>query len=325
MSVYKIKTGYQVRFAFDGKQYKKNAKTRREAMAWEAQTRAKLERGESITPKSDKRRLSDLIDEWYNFHGHTLKTGKTRKTELHRIARDMGDPIAAKITAADFNRYRVEQGERGLSDNTLNHHQTYLSGVFAELIRADEWVLDNPLKKVKKLKVDDPDTTYLTKSQIKALLHQCENSRNAQLIAPVSLCLATGARWGEALGLKWHNVKGDRVTFIGTKNGKNRTIPISLEMHDLLRLKGHRTGPMFDSSLRMAFEGALERAKIVLPIGQKTHVLRHTFASHFVMNGGDLLTLQKILGHGSLDMVLRYAHLAPDHLEKAKYLNPLVK
>jgi len=41
------------------------------------------------------------------------------------------------------------------------------------------------------------------------------------------------------------------------------------------------------------------------------------------MNGGDLLTLQKILGHGSLDMVLKYAHLAPEHLEKAILLNPL--
>jgi site-specific recombinase XerD len=51
-----------------------------------------------------------------------------------------------------------------------------------------------------------------------------------------------------------------------------------------------------------------------------THTLRHTFASHFMMAGGNMLTLQKLLGHKSLTMTMRYAHLAPDfmHAEVAK-------
>jgi site-specific recombinase XerD len=53
------------------------------------------------------------------------------------------------------------------------------------------------------------------------------------------------------------------------------------------------------------------------------HALRHTFASHFVMNGGNLLALQKILGHSDLKMTMIYAHLAPDFLdgemEKVKF------
>ncbi len=51
-------------------------------------------------------------------------------------------------------------------------------------------------------------------------------------------------------------------------------------------------------------------------------MLRHTFASHFIMNGGNILVLQKILGHSSLTMTLRYAHLAPDHLQEAITLGP---
>ncbi|MCD8530717.1 MAG: tyrosine-type recombinase/integrase [Saccharospirillaceae bacterium] len=54
-----------------------------------------------------------------------------------------------------------------------------------------------------------------------------------------------------------------------------------------------------------------------------THILRHTFASHFMMNGGDILTLQKILGHSDLKMTLRYAHLSPDYLNQALEFNPL--
>ncbi|WP_236715532.1 tyrosine-type recombinase/integrase, partial [Pseudomonas sp. BMS12] len=52
--------------------------------------------------------------------------------------------------------------------------------------------------------------------------------------------------------------------------------------------------------------------------------LRHTFASHFIQNGGNILTLQKILGHSSLAMTMRYAHLAPDHLADAVRLAPKV-
>lgn len=56
-----------------------------------------------------------------------------------------------------------------------------------------------------------------------------------------------------------------------------------------------------------------------------THVLQHTFASHFIMNGGNILVLQKILGHSNLTMTMRYAHLAPGHLQEAKTLNPLAR
>jgi integrase len=72
-----------------------------------------------------------------------------------------------------------------------------------------------------------------------------------------------------------------------------------------------------------AFRRAVGLAGLELPDGQLTHVLRHTFASHFMMNGGNILALQRILGHSSLVMTMRYAHLAPDHLQEARALNPL--
>ena len=72
-----------------------------------------------------------------------------------------------------------------------------------------------------------------------------------------------------------------------------------------------------------AFKEAIDRANIELPLGQLTHVLRHTFASHFMINGGNTLALQRILGHQDLKTTMRYAHLAPDHLGSARTLNPL--
>ena len=67
----------------------------------------------------------------------------------------------------------------------------------------------------------------------------------------------------------------------------------------------------------------MDRTGIVTPAGQCAHILRHTFASQFVMNGGNILTLQKTLGHSSLQMTMRYAHLSPDHLKEVIQYNPL--
>lgn len=56
-----------------------------------------------------------------------------------------------------------------------------------------------------------------------------------------------------------------------------------------------------------------------------SHVLRHSFASHFMMAGGNIVVLQRILGHSDIRVTMRYAHFAPDHLEEAVTNNPLAK
>lgn len=69
----------------------------------------------------------------------------------------------------------------------------------------------------------------------------------------------------------------------------------------------------------------IEKCDIELPKGQLTHVLRHTFASYFMMNGRNILVLQKILGHTDIKVTMRCAHFVPDHLEEAAILNLLNK
>lgn len=64
-----------------------------------------------------------------------------------------------------------------------------------------------------------------------------------------------------------------------------------------------------------AFRAAADRSGIAFPAGQCAHILRHTYASHFIMQGGDIVTLQRILGHSTLDVTMLYAHLSPSHLQ----------
>ncbi len=68
---------------------------------------------------------------------------------------------------------------------------------------------------------------------------------------------------------------------------------------------------------------AIKSASIQLPKGQSSHVLRHSFASHFIMKGGNIVVLKDILGHSTIETTMRYAHLAPEHLADAVALNPL--
>lgn len=112
-----------------------------------------------------------------------------------------------------------------------------------------------------------------------------------------------------------------------TKSSKGRAIPISSalesEIHD--HYKNHGNGDKFFTSAYFAFRTALIEANLKHAEGQLSHILRHTFASHFMMNGGNVIVLQKILGHQSLTMTMRYAHFSPEHLQEVKNLNPMAR
>ena len=133
------------------------------------------------------------------------------------------------------------------------------------------------------------------------------------------LCLSTGARWSEIEKVSRSQIGMGRITFTKTKGKRNRTVPVAPW---LLAMLPKRTGRLFENCYA-EFEKAIRRAGIKLPAGQSTHVLRHTFASHFMMNGGNILVLQRILGHTDIKMTMRYSHFAPDHLEDAVRLNPI--
>ncbi|MFG6668454.1 tyrosine-type recombinase/integrase [Halomonas sp. HNIBRBA4712] len=82
-----------------------------------------------------------------------------------------------------------------------------------------------------------------------------------------------------------------------------------------------KLGSLLDNRCKASAK-AVQDLKIELPGGQLTHLLRHTFAIHFMMNGDNMQVLQQILGH-PITMTIYYAHFAPDHLEEATRFNPI--
>ncbi|WP_456238101.1 tyrosine-type recombinase/integrase [Marinobacterium alkalitolerans] len=176
------------------------------------------------------------------------------------------------------------------------------------------------MKNVRPLKTDERELTWLSKEEIQLLLDHLAARRNPDAIKVAKVCLATGARWSESESLTASQVRNNQITYHRTKGGKSRTVPIAEGLYREIKTK--EKGRLFGNCYQ-SFTNALEESGIELPKGQRTHVLRHTFASHFMMNGGNLLTLQKVLGHGSIQMTMRYAHLSPDHYIEVINLGPL--
>ncbi|WNF47722.1 tyrosine-type recombinase/integrase [Pseudomonas sp. SG20056] len=208
------------------------------------------------------------------------------------------------------------------SPKTLNNELGYLRSVYNELRGLGVITYANPLALGKPLKIQERELSWLTAEQISELLQvirdRCDNP-HVEIITLI--CLATGARWSEAEKLKPTGLRNGVITFSGTKSGKVRSVPITADLEAKIRQHWKQHGQ--PNAAITSFRRALAKTTIQLPKGQAAHGLRHTFASHFIQNGGNILTLQKILGHSSLAMTMRYAHLAPDHLQDALRFGPL--
>ncbi|MDM3274169.1 tyrosine-type recombinase/integrase [Citrobacter sp. Ce119] len=311
-----------------GKRVRKKFATKGEALAFENYTLQKVEDSPWLGQGKDKRRLSDLVNLWYERHGIALRDGQKRVRAMLWAAECMGSPLATEFSAQLFTAYRAKRLDghfartkriAEVSPRTMNLEHAYFLAVFNELKRLGEWEAPNPLENVRQFRTEESEMAYLTGEQIDRLLEQCRLSSAKDLEMIVRICLSTGARWGEAEKLKRNQITAGKVTFIKTKGKRNRTIPIDPVLISQLP---NKSGFLF-TPCYYAFRNALERAEIELPAGQLTHVLRHTFASHFMMNGGNILVLQRILGHTDIKMTMRYAHFAPNHLEEALKLNPL--
>ncbi|MES2832484.1 MAG: tyrosine-type recombinase/integrase [Pseudomonadota bacterium] len=308
-----------------GKRFRKSFATKAEASAYDAWLKTKINETPDWQPaKKELRKLSDLVDVWYEHHGTGLRAGANTYSRLKHLCVALGDPVADKFSPEIFASYRRKRINEGISQNNLNREHSYLRSVFNEMTRLGYWKGENPLAKIRQFKIQERELTYLTMEQIQRLLAEIESGRNPDAIVITKICLSTGSRWSEAEEIRTTQIHKGLLQFALTKSGKNRAVPIDMDLHkELTKIaKASGTSRLFRYSYS-AFRDAIDRSGIELPEGQLTHVLRHTFASHFMMNGGNILTLQRILGHSSLAMTMKYAHLAPDHLQEAVKLNPL--
>lgn len=301
----------------NGKRIRRKFDKKSEAVAFEKYTQYNHHHKEWLSKPTDKRRLSELTKLWWEMKGKHEDYGQSNLRKIELFTDITSDPCAFQITKSLVSQYSMVRRSKGIKPASINRDLTCLSGMFTALIDAELFSGDNPFRGMKKLKEQKPETGYLTQDEITLLLSRL-NGDNKKIAV---LCLSTGARWSEAALLKAEHVIQGRVTFVKTKTNKPRTVPVSGEVSEMI-LSGKR-GFLFPDASYDSFRRVLKDVKPDLPSGQATHALRHSFATHFMINGGSIITLQRILGHSRIEQTMTYAHFAPEYLQDAVMLNPL--
>jgi site-specific recombinase XerD len=215
-----------------------------------------------------------------------------------------------------INRRIVELRERGVSPITINSYLRCINAYFRWLHEEHQHA---PLK-IPRLKEEQKVLATLTPDHVKRLLQFSPKGRNLKRAHTLTLLLLdTGLRFAEALNLTWDRVDLDNLVLkVLGKGGKHRVVPISLECRKVLyRWKQHQprgTDLLFPT--RSGVQSSQRNVgRDVRLLGQRLgitgvrfspHTFRHTFAVSYLRAGGNVLYLQRILGHSSLEMTNRY-------------------
>src|SRR5215831_984384 len=296
-----------------------------DAKRWAQMTEGAIVDGRYFSPNDAKRHtINDLLAR-YRQDVLPHKRSSTVYNQVYHLQwweAQLGHYALSEITPALIVEYR-DKLARTRENSTVRRYLAVLSHAFTVAVQEWEWVNENPFHKVSKPKEPRGRVRFLSEDERQRLLDSCQVSRNSSLYTIVILALSTGARRGELLSLHWSDVdlKRGMLTFRKTKNGETRAVPLTGYALDVLahhtklcRLDTtlvfpERTGtrPM---SIREAWKFTVQRAGIT---NFRFHDLRHSAASYLAMGGASLAEIAEVLGHKTLQMTKRYAHLHETH------------
>lgn len=258
---------------------------------------------------------SSLADSEQVIRNYLMPAFRSRRIDA------IGKRDIAKLTA-DLLETGVRRKD-GLSKKTVANSL----GVLRKMLNvAEDWGVIDKAPRIKAPKLDQPKFDFFDFDETDRLLAAADAEWHPFLLFQVR----TGLREGEARALRWEDVdlvKGRvlvrRSIWQGiegtTKTGKEREVPLGPETIRALKAHRHLRGklvfcsaegaPLTHSEMRAGLHRACRKAGL-RQVGM--HTLRHTFASHLVMRGVPIKVVQELLGHASIKMTMRYAHLAPD-------------
>jgi integrase len=227
-----------------------------------------------------------------------------------------------RIGTAEIEMYKAKKLEANMARKSINNQLTVLRKILSTAV---EWGVIVAVPQVKWLKTPVPEFDFLTFDEAFRLIAAASKEwRNA-----IAVALRTGLRQGELRALRWSDVDLEHGRIIvrravwrdvisTPKNGRQREVPLSQQAADALREHPRRGELVFaapDGSL-------LSKGAMKWPLWNACnnadlrrigwHTARHTFASHLVMRGAPLKAVQELMGHSTIEMTMRYAHLSPD-------------
>lgn len=260
------------------------------------------------------------------------RSEETVKMHVRRLRQHFAGVEMESLSGAGVVAYSRERLAQEVSTSTVNRELEVLSAAINYAVKVLEWHLPNPVGE-RMLKEPEGRLRWLTREEAKALVRAAGVEPKAPYLAPlVVLALHTGMRRGELLGLEWDRVdlKARQIYLEArhTKAAKRRTVPLNTVALDAIMTQDrYRTAQCPGSpwvfcdergssiaSVQRSFGTACRRADIQ---DFRFHDLRHTCAAWLVQAGVSLAQVRDVLGHSTITMTERYAHLAPENARSA--------
>jgi len=271
-----------------------------------------------------KVRFDVLCEEYQQQHLPILKprTRANYRGHILVLGAHFTDRYIDEIRKTHIAEFVAERKRDGLKTPTIRRYLATLSSLFSFAERSG-WLNQNPLARFDKRSLPEaqPRTRFLSKEEYRRLL----SASKPHLKPIIEMAVETGLRSEELLGLRWEQVDLERreVRLTVTKSKQPRVVPLSDRAVAIFVATARigdcayvftnpRTGNRY-KTVKRAFQTACRRSEIE---DFRFHDLRHTFASWAVQNGADLYRLSRILGHSTLQMTTRYAHLATEQLHE---------
>ncbi len=243
-----------------------------------------------------------------------------KQTIIRHLLGEFGNSPLRRFSTKVVEEYQSKLIQEGKAPATANRHLATLKHMFTKAV---EWemVEEEILKRVRRVKLlqeNNRRLRFLNQEECQSLIDAC----SPHLKPIVITAMNTGMRKQEILSLEWEkniDLKHGFILLTDSKNGERREVPINATLMGTLRGIRRRLDSPYVfhdekgrryQDVKKSFYAACRRASIK---DFRFHDLRHTFASHLAMAGVDITTVKELLGHKTLAMTLRYAHLAPSH------------
>lgn len=256
-------------------------------------------------------------------HNRSNKTSK-RKFEMH-VSPILGKKDIRRITKDDVEKLQSLH-VKNFEPKTVNTIIGELGTVFTYAVENNIHI-ENPVRKVKPLKVDNERLRYLDSDEVNELLSYVQD--NEQIYLCVLLALNTGARIGALVRMTPRDINFNTKTIstLDEKNSERYSTYICNDKLETLLLKRcanrKKDTPILEENNAKLYHQMKDKLGAVLDkIFNKDvtdpkyrvvpHTLRHTFASHLAINGTPIYTIKKLMNHKDINMTIRYAKLAPE-------------
>ncbi len=292
-----------------------------DAKRWIQKTESELRCGRNqLVGESQKHTFKDAVERYFKEQSvSVVKRGHLiwwEKELGHFYLKD----IRPSLISQKKQKLLSEPTDKGVlrSGSTCNRYLATLSHLMSTCEKQWEWIADNPVRKISREKESRERTRFLSPEERKRLLMACKESDNPLLLTFVAVQLSTGCRYNEVRHLKYTDIDLFRgtITIRESKNGDMRSVPIRGFALELLKglVKAHPSlGYIFPSKnksqpldLRRAYRTAIKRAKLK---NFRGHDIRHSYATEMLAQGLSLGEIGHLLGHRSVSVTKRYAHL----------------